>query len=218
MREFIKKNIDMKKSEISFKTYLWALFMFFLFAFGTIQYVLKPVIYMTYNEYDVSYPILTIFFTLLLFLLISILNKFRFFVLNTQNQTLYYYSLFRPFGKTLYFKDYIGVYQTTETGTSGSYKVLYLVDKKNITRFKIMGLYYKNMDEIIEAIPLPQIKRNLSGKEYFKLMFTGKANLSKIKDKKSTENKTIGYLKIFIAIAFLIFILGMIIRVISRIN
>lgn len=81
-----------------------------------------------------------------------------------------------------------------------------------------MGLYYKNIDEIIEAIPLPQIKRNLSGKEYFKLMFTGKANLSKIKEKKNTEDKTIGYLKIFIAVTFVIFIIGMVIRIISKIN
>jgi hypothetical protein len=132
-------------------------------------------------------------------------------------------SLFHPFGKTLYFKDFIGVYKTTETGSEGTYDVVYLVDKNNITRLKIMGLYYKNMDEIVAAIPLPEIKKNLSAGQYFKLMFTGRANLSKIKPKKkskktteTTENKIGKYMRIFIAVAFLIFVITMVIRIISK--
>ena len=127
------------------------------------------------------------------------------------------YSLFHPFGKTIYFKDFKGIYKTSETGTSGTYNVVYLVDHKDVTRFKIMGLYYKNMDEIIEAIPLPVIKKNLSPVEYLKLMFTGRANLSKIKDKKNADNKIAFYFKIFIAIIFTIFIIGMMIRIFSGI-
>jgi hypothetical protein len=144
-------------------------------------------------------------------------------ILRIQPEKLRYYSLFHPFGKTLYFKDYIGVYKTTETGSEGTYDVVYLVDKNNITRFKIMGLYYKNMDEIIAAIPLPEIKKNLSAGQYFKLMFTGRANLSKIKPKnkskkttETTENKIGKYMRIFIAVAFLIFVITMIIRIISK--
>ena len=79
-----------------------------------------------------------------------------------------------------------------------------------------MGLYYKNMDEIIAAIPLPVIKRNLSGKEYLKLMFTGRANLSKIKDKKNTDSKIAFYFKVFSMITLVIFVIGMSIRFFLR--
>jgi hypothetical protein len=129
---------------------------------------------------------------------------------------LWYYSILFPFGKALYFKDYIGIYQTTETGTSGSYKVLYLVDKNNITSFKIIGFYYKNMDEIMKVITLPKIRKNLSPKEYFKLLFIGKINLSEIENKKNVESKITVYIKVFVAISFLIFIIGMLIRLLTK--
>ena len=73
-------------------------------------------------------------------------------------------------------------------------------------------------DDTEELLPLAQVILQKLSKEYFKLMFTGKANLSKIKEKKNTEDKTIGYLKIFIAVTFVIFIIGMVIRIISKIN
>ncbi len=48
-----------------------------------------------------------------------------------------------PFGGIVNFDKYIGKIETTETGSGGSYKVVYLVDKNNRTTFKIMGLHYK---------------------------------------------------------------------------
>ena len=160
--------------------------------------------------------IFTSIFTILILLMIFLSSKIRRIYVVKKESKLKYYGIFFPFGKTLYFKDYKGIYKTTETGSLGSYEVIYLVDHNDVTRFKIMGLYYKNMDEIINSIPLPEIKRNLSGKEYLKLMFTGRADLSKIKDKKNTDSKIAFYFKVFSMITLVIFVIGMSIRFFLR--
>jgi hypothetical protein len=193
---------------------------------GLIFFAIRTVHKMLYVQGWFNWGRLTIlaFFIILICIftpLFSSMSKYIF--LNNEKNSLRFRSLFHPFGKTLYFKDFIGIYKTTETGSEGTYDVVYLVDKNNITRLKIMGLYYKNMDEIVAAIPLPEIKKNLSAGQYFKLMFTGRANLSKIKPKnkskkttETTENKIGKYMRIFIAVAFLIFVITMIIRIVSK--
>ena len=85
-------------------------------------------------------------------LLILHVLKIRYYIICDSN--LKYYSLFHPFGKTLYFDNYIGKIILTEKGSQGSYSVIYLVDKKSKTAFKIVGLHYKKFGEIINAIPL----------------------------------------------------------------
>jgi hypothetical protein len=212
----------MIESKISTGKYLWTLLMIFLIVFGFIMYIVRSIIWIIEGKADASYWFVLIFVFLDL-LLLYIIKDFKHMNICEETNQVKYRSLFHPFGKTLYFKDFIGIYKTTETGSEGTYNVVYLVDKNNITRFKIMGLYYKNMDEIIAAIPLPEIKKNLSAGQYFKLMFTGRANLSKIKPKnkskkttETTENKIGKYMRIFIAVAFLIFVITMIIRIISK--
>lgn len=166
------------------------------------------------NDYDTEFWIMAIF--MFSFVIYCVFHINSIILLRIKNNTLRFLSVTKPLGKTLHFKDFKGIYKTTETGSGGTYEVVYLVDHNDITRFKIMGLYYKNMDEIIAAIPLPVIKRNLSPKEYLKLMFTGRANLSKIKDKKNTESKMAFYFKVFSVVTILIFVIGMLIRMFSR--
>jgi hypothetical protein len=101
---------------------------------------------------------------------------------------LKYFSLFRFWGKTLYFSDYIGKIITTETGSGGSYKVVYLVDKNNCTAFKIMGLHYKNFEEINNAIPLKKISFSPSVGQYFKLLFFERITIA-TKEKEQPKQK-----------------------------
>lgn len=183
--------------------------------FFLIFFIIRGLINHFPQNMSISRIIILFFLFSVVALCIYSISQIKF--INFYSDKIKSYSLFHPFGKFIYFKDFKGIYKTTETGTSGTYDVVYLVDHDDITRFKIMGLYYKNMDEIIQAIPLPVIKKNLSPTEYIKLMFTGRANLSKIKDKKNTDNKIAFYFKIFIAITFTIFIIGMMIRIFSRI-
>ena len=207
-----QKKEFMLKAKISTKYYVWAAFMTVILVFGVIRFIVHPIIDIMSSTYDSSAILFTTMFAFLILFLISILRHFKIITLHFNERSLKSHSLFHPFGKTLYFKDYKGIYNTTETGSGGTYEVMYLVDHNNITRFKIMGLYYKNMDEIIAAIPLPAIKRNLSGKEYLKLMFTGRVNLSKIKDKKNTDSKIAFYFKVFSIVTIAIFVIGMLIR------
>ncbi|WP_265429939.1 hypothetical protein [Chryseobacterium sp. YIM B08800] len=203
----------MIKSNIHINWYLWFFLMLFLLIFGAYMFGIKTIIYII--DKGVSFFNISIFifcFFLELFLLI-VLKGFKYLIIDKSKNQLKYYSILQPFGKTLYFEDYIGTFQTTETGSLGSYKVLYLVDESNITRLKILGLYYKNMDEIMKIITLPKIRKNLSPKEYFKLLFIGKINLSEIENKKNEESRITTYLKIFIIISIVIFIIGTLIRI-----
>ncbi len=205
----------MIRSIFLLKSLIWFIFMLILALFGLIFYVCEPIVN---NDVGRDDWLFILFFSCLVFFIIYLIKEFKFLIIDTRNEKHFFYfrSIFHPFGKTLYFKDYTGIYKTTESGSGGTYEVVYLVDHNNITQFKIMGLYYKNKDEIIAAIPLPEIKRNLSGKEYLKLMFTGRANLSKIKDKKNTDSKIAFYFKVFSAVTILIFVIGMLVRVFSR--
>ena len=148
------------------------------------------------------------------YFLIIILKYIR--IIKVEKKILTYYSLLCPFGKTISFKDYIGKITVTETGSAGSYEVIYLVNKQNKTAFKLMGLHYKNFDEIKKAIALPEIKKNLSAKEYFQLLFTGVIDLSKVQNKKSAEFNINKFLGIFIAIALIVFVIGMLIKMITK--
>ncbi|WP_326983432.1 hypothetical protein VUJ46_02475 [Chryseobacterium sp. MYb264] len=123
-----------------------------------------------------DYIFLTFFITLIIFA-IKHLNDIKYIVV--QKEKIRFFSILRPFGKDLYYSEYIGIFQTTETGFSGSYSVFYLINHQRITRFKIMGLYYSNIDEIIKKIPLTNIKNTLSMKKYLYLLFTGKIRIEK---------------------------------------
>ena len=81
--------------------------------------------------------IFTSIFTILILLMIFLSSKIRRIYVVKKESKLKYYGIFFPFGKTLYFKDYKGIYKTTETGSLGSYEVIYLVDHNDVTRFKI---------------------------------------------------------------------------------
>jgi hypothetical protein len=142
-----------------------------------------------------------------------------------KDNKLKYYSLFAPFGKTLNFSNYIGKIITSETGSDGSYKVIYLVDKLNRTSFKIMGVLYKNIEEIDNGIPLKKINYTPVGWEYFKLLFTGKVNVLKSGNKSGDKKKNTSTERIIrktvivvVSIGLLLFVLGTIVKIISKLT
>ena len=127
----------------------------------------------------------------------------------------------RLFGKTLNFNDYNGKLITTETGSIGSYKVVYLVDKQNRTALKLMGLHYKNFDEIIEAIPLKKIGFRPTAGRYFKLLFTGKIQIKSTDNmpkNRNTEQTIRKIIFIAITIGLSLFVVGMIIKILSKVT
>jgi hypothetical protein len=143
--------------------------------------------------------------------------KIRYYIIT--DEQLKYYSFWHPFGKTLYFNDYIGKIITTETGSEGSYKVVYLVNRRNRTGLKLMGLHYKNFDEIIDAIPLKKIRFSPSAGRYFKLLFTGKIKLesedSKPKNRKAERRiRTVIFIAASIGLAC--FVLSVIVKILSK--
>jgi hypothetical protein len=150
-----------------------------------------------------------------LFILIFIFTQYylehiRYIVI--KENTLKYYSLLRPFGKTLYFNDFIGKIETKENfsyGSYGSYNVIYLVDKNNRTCFKIIGLHYKKFGTIYNAIPLNKIIFYPNTLQNLKLIFGINIYVENI-EKTITEKRLVKHFNYFIigfyAFAILAFI------------
>jgi energy-coupling factor transporter transmembrane protein EcfT len=163
---------------------------------------------------------LILLFLLFLFILvINFLKHIRY--LEIKDNELKYWSLFVPWGKTLYFDNYIGKIIETENGSGNNYKVVYLVDKKNRTTFKIMGVHYKNFDEINNAIPLKRIGFSPSVRQYFKLLFFERITIPDKKAKKQTKNENPGHniAKIFAVISVIgvtLFVLGILVKILSK--
>ncbi|MFK8290676.1 hypothetical protein [Capnocytophaga cynodegmi] len=203
------------KSKISINKYLWGIIGIILIIFILYQYIIKSIIELIREKGDSSYFFI-IFFILFEVFLIMVHKDFKYMMINTEKRKLKSYSFLFPFGKTIFLDEYIGKITIQETGSSGSYEVVYLVNKQNKTAFKIMGLHYKNFDEMKKAIALPEIKKHLSAKEYFQLLFTGVLDLSKVQNKKSSEFSINKFLGIFITIALIVFLIGMLIKVFTK--
>jgi hypothetical protein len=146
------------------------------------------ILYKFYNNGidDLGEALISAFVILIFIFLLYYLKLIRYLII--KEDTLTYYSLLRPFGKTLNFNDYIGKIETKEKGKFGSYNVIYLVDKDNRTCFKIMGLHYKKFGTIYNAIPLKKIDFYPNTAQYLKLLFGGNITVRNI-EKTDTERK-----------------------------
>jgi len=143
--------------------------------------------------------------------------KIRYYMIGKEQ--LKYYSLFHPFGKTLYFKNYTGKIEISETGRSGSYKVIYLVDKSNRTSLKIMGLHYKKFGELSNAIPLRKIDFSPTTSQYFKLMFFERIKITENGVNEENEKRVASAQKIiqvFALIGISLFVIGTVIKMLTR--
>ena len=162
--------------------------------------------------------LIILFLVFIYTIVIQFLNGIKYIII--KENKLKYFSLFVPFGKTLNFSDYIGKIMTTETGSGGSYKVVYLVDKNRRTVLKIMGLHYKNFDEMNNAIPLKKISYSPSGWQYFKLLIFERITIvdKQLKGKEKGGGEAIA--KIFAVISIIgltLFVIGMLVKILSKI-
>lgn len=161
----------MIKSKFSGDAIFWGIFMLIpLFSF--IIFSIKGV-----NQYSgkIGETLILLLFIILFYFLLNFLKHMK--VIKIEDGKLKYYSILRPFGRTLNLKDYKGKIILTETGTRGSYKTAYLVNNQNKTSFKIMGLHYKNFDELNNAIPLKIMKYPTGIMNYLKILFLEKVSV-----------------------------------------
>ena len=154
---------------------------------------------------DTSLSVLVI---LIFIFFLYYLKYIRFLVITEKSLT--YYSLLRPFGKTLNFNNYIGKIETKEKGRYGSYNVIYLVNKDNRTCFKIMGLHYKKFGTIYNAIPLNKIIFYPNTLQNLKLIFGINILVENI-EKTITEKKLVMYFKYFFIGVYALAILALIV-------
>jgi hypothetical protein len=214
MKDYIKSKIA------GFSIY--SFFIILIVPFWGIPFGLIKLLYSFISGYktiNIGIIIIILFLISLYLLLIGFLKHIKYIVI--KENRLKYWSLFIPFGRTLYFDNYIGKIIQTESGSGGSYKVVYLVNKKRKTAFKIMGLHYKNFDDMNDAIPLKKIGFSPSTGQYFKLLFFERITIHDKKAIKQTESKNQGHsiAKIFAvisAIGVALFALGMLVKIIVK--
>jgi hypothetical protein len=200
----------------------YSIFLFFMLMFFgvTMIGIGLPQLVRRFAESESIGVFLILLFIVGLFLLeINFLKDIRY--LQIKDNKLKFWSLFVPWGRTLNFDNYIGKIIEMEIGSGGSYEVVYLVDKKRRTAFKIMGLHYKNFDEINKAIPLKKISFLPSVGQYFKLLFFEHITIPDKKAQKQTKNKNSGHniAKIFAvisAVGVVLFALGMLVKILSK--
>lgn len=162
----------MIKSKISGNAIFWSIFMI-MPLFGCIAFTFRILYNFTFSIRDVSILLLFIF---LFYLGINFLKHIKYITI--EDTRLRYYSILKPFGKIIDLNTCKGKILLQETGIGGSYKVLYLIDKKNMTSFKIMGLHYKNFDELNNATHLKVIRFTPSVSQYLQLLFFEKLNVN----------------------------------------
>ena len=112
--------------------------------------------------------VVVIFGGLLAFLLCRVLRDKKYLIIGKDSLT--FYSFLRPFGKTIYFENYIGkaiVYPDTLS------KVLVFIDKKNRTAFRVEITEFRQVEKIFDAIPLKYIEVNPTWIQENILMFGG---------------------------------------------
>ena len=210
--------MDCIKSKITGFSIFFLFFEFFVLL-GLIAFFVKIIRKITENIENLGIYFIFLFLVFLFILLIQFFNGIKYILI--KENTLKYFSLFVPFCKTLNFSDYIGKIMTTETGSGGSYKVVYLVDKNRRTVLKIMGLHYKNFDEINNAIPLKKISYSPSGWQYFKLLAFERITIEDKQSKEKGKEKGGGEViaKIFAIISIIglaLFVLGMLVKILSK--
>jgi hypothetical protein len=145
----------------------------FLTMFGLLAFIYKAIVQFSLRISDI---LILLLFLFVFYMGIVFLKHIKHITI--EDTVLKYYSALRPFGKTLNLDNYKGKIILQETGAQGSYDVLYLIDQKNTTSFKIMGLHYKNFEEINNAIELKKLRFNPSFSLYYKLLFFEKINIT----------------------------------------
>lgn len=112
---------------------------------------------------------------LIIIVAIIVLKDFKLIYIDNEKRKIKWFSILFPFGNSINLTEYIGTIKSYEHGSQGSYQTAYLVDKNRMTEFKINGLFYKNFDELFEAVNLKEIKMyEMSFVKYMKLLFIGK--------------------------------------------
>lgn len=107
-----------------------------------------------------------------------VLKDFKIIYLDNAKRRIKWFSIFAPFGSCVSLTEYIGVIKSSEYSSQGSYQTAYLVDRNRMTRFKINGLFYKNFDDLFDAINLKEIKKyEMSFGKYMLLLFIGRVKV-----------------------------------------
>jgi hypothetical protein len=166
----------MVKSKFKIGYVFWSILLL-LNGFG-ITILLKQLIEMTIKEgFSLDSLWIILFFGLLIFEVIF-LKDFKYLQISSKTNKIKYFSLLRPFGWTLNRNDFKGKIKESNVGKLELYETAYLIDNNDFTSFKIKGLFYKNFDELYEAIDLVEIKRyDMNLWLYIKLLCTGRMKI-----------------------------------------
>lgn len=195
------------RSKFSNDSIFWGIFMLIIPFPGIMIFIFKI---LSRYSFSINDNLFLLLFLLLFLFLINFLKHIKRIIV--RGNELKYYSILRPFGRTLDLNDYTGKIILKETGSGGSYKVVYLVNKQNKASFKLMGLHYKNFDDINNAIQLKTIKFNPTTFQYFKLLFFERIEIKNKNGKGEIIDIILGIFKLISIAGIILFVLGLLIK------
>jgi len=205
---YIKSKI--KKGKVQWSVYI------LVFSIINILFLIKIGI-LFFN--DQSFVLLSGILVLLLFITISILalKDLKAIQLSKKGK-IYFKSIIFPFGKVIDINKFKYKTILSEISAEGEHKVSYLINKKGYAIFKINGQFYENFNDLYDNINLKEIQYNANFKNYFKLLFFGKAKI--INEKQNTTVRIINPQKIISILIFagmVLFFFMIIIKLFSHI-
>ncbi|MGG5208691.1 hypothetical protein ACQWU4_07060 [Chryseobacterium sp. MIQD13] len=199
--------MDYIKSKFSGYTIYWTIFTIILPLPASLIFIFKI---LKLHDFNIKGTLFLILFSGIFFLVINFLKHIKW--IKIKENSLKYYSILKPLGKTLNMEDYIGKIILTESGTRGNYKVVYLVDKNHKTSFKLIGLHYKNFEELNNALQIKTIRFSPSTLQYFKLLFFEEIRINNSSNNSEITNIILGLFKLICVVGIILFILGFLIN------
>lgn len=211
MKEYIK-------SKFTKDTVFWSVFGLILPLPVGLYYLYKILIdCLSNNIASIGDILISLLFVFIFIFIMRYFKYIRYIVI--KDDILRCFSLLMPFGRIINFNEYIGKIETTETGSGGSYKVVYLIDNNHRTAFKLVGLHYKKFGELCNAIPLRKLDFSPTTGQYFKLLFFGRIKITEAGANKVNEQR-IGnaqkIIQLFTIVGISLFVIVAIIQILTK--
>ncbi|GEM_PF-3672509 len=108
------------------------------------------------------------------------IKELKYITIKEDENRLTWYSIFNPYGTTIFLNECAGQVKTQLYSTNGATCKIYLINKNRKITLGINELVYSNFNEIQDALKLNELKHKNTGViNYFKLLYTGRIKIEK---------------------------------------
>jgi len=133
-----------------------------------------------HNKLGPLWILLALFFVIIILVIFLSIKEIKYITIKKDENRLTWYSIFNPYGATIFLNECVGQVKTKLYSTNGATSKIYLIDKNRISTLGINELVYSNFNEIQEALKLNELTHKNTGVlNYLKLLYTGRIKIEK---------------------------------------